>query len=1376
MVEELLYRLQKQGAQVNSINGEIKVNPESTVLSEEEVNLLDDHFHGDDLVAEVIPEKFRQIAKQYPGTTAVYYNGSSISYRALNERSDSVAASLISYGLSESVVAVCMDKSIDIIAVILGIWKSGNIYLPIDGKLPVERIKYLLDDSEAAMLICDVDHVVAGKTLENYREMITSPDQLFRENASVNRELSPSGDHLAYIIYTSGSTGLPKGVMISSGSIAHHAERMAKIYHIKAGDRVLQSASWSFDLSVEQLVITITQGATLYLADEEVIHSPELINFLADHRITFCSNSPKFTEGIFSEILDDAELTGRLSLKTMEIGGEAADAGFCRRWVQSDLGKNCQLFNAYGPTEATVAATGYAVPADFQEDQVPIGKPIPGTSVFLLKPNGELAQAGETGEICVSGKRIGQGYLKRPDLTEEKFIPTAFASGAVTYKTGDLGRWNDRGELLFEGRIDDQIKIRGYRIEPGEIAAAINQMDAVKKSLVLAPDDTRIIAFIVADNELTSKEIGEYLQEKLPSYMIPADYLLVDNFPLNLNGKTDKEQLLRLYQSQQRVLGNEQPETATERKLHEIWTSIFANDQIGIHDDFFAVGGHSILAIKIVGRIGRLFDKQLSLKEFYTLSNISKMAEAIDSKVKGSRITKLKRQFHKEPLPALSNQRSLWLLHQVSKSATYYIAEFFHPAFEIEPLLLKKAARLLSLNHESLRTTFTEQNGEVLQVINESLEPVINCIIAEPSTYILDEFSTMDFDLENGPLFRLLLISPEKGKQVLGTSLHHIISDGWSMNMLLRELIILYKKQDRQEKYHNSTERLQYSDFALLKSNEELSAYTDEALDFWRKTLSDHQLTDIPYDRQQDSDKSGDGNYFRFTLPDSLGDQMRELSIQNTVSEYTVFTAIVYILLTKLTNQQDICIGMPVANRNIPGTEEITGYFVNSLPIRINPKEKSLNFAELLHVVENVIVDSQDHQAIPLETLIEKFSENRAGMANPFFNVQVNHLPLEANEDLERISYHNGTAKFDLTFDYYKSKNGQVELGIEFSTELFDGETILAYQQYFISIAEVVFQSLDSSVRDLQLFPRHVENLISGLEGRREINPQIGLHQLIEEQSSQTPHGIALIHGEEKLDYQTLWKEVKRMSAYLGQKEIATGDVVALIMERSIDMVVSMLAILRAGATYMPVTPDQPLDRMSYMLNNSQCSAIVADVSTIELIAQLKADVAGIEKIVKPSDLMSDTSLKATDQYIDPNSAAYIIYTSGSTGKPKGVAVSHQAIVNHMMWMKIEFEWNHQDVFLQKTAVTFDASVWEFYLPLLMGNTLVLSETGEQTNPQIIADEIAKFGVTALQGTPAFLEYLAETPGFGSKNTLKRIFSGGEALTTKLADKLSRLT
>ncbi|MGB3466560.1 MAG: AMP-binding protein, partial [Cyclobacteriaceae bacterium] len=510
--------------------------------------------------------------------------------------------------------------------------------------------------------------------------------------------------------------------------------------------------------------------------------------------------------------------------------------------------------------------------------------------------------------------------------------------------------------------------------------------------------------------------------------------------------------------------------------------------------------------------------------------------------------------------------------------------------------------------------------------------------------------------------------------------------------------------------------------YVLHRNNEKVFAKNEEALSYWKDSLSDHQLTDLPYDFQPPADRRDEGNYIERKLSVVSNKLLNTIARENKVSEYTVFVTSVYIFLTRLANQSDICLGMPVANRNEVGTENITGYFINSLPIRIRPENNNNSFRQLLLEINQVLLDSQEFEQISLETLIEKFSENRSGMQNPFFNVQVNQLALEEIDYLERIPYHNGTAKFDLTFNYLKTPNDLIKIGIEYSTELFADETIILYQNYLKSIIEVVCQSPLVPLQELELFADYTEALKTENKGNEIDYPKTSLDQLIVEQAKLTPNHIALVRKDKSVSYTSLLQQTDRMATYLQTDGVNAGDVVAVIMKRSIDMVVSFIAIMQAGATYMPIASDQPVERIAYMLDNSNCKAIVTDHSANEIISQLKTDkTAGSDRIIDPSENSQYGDHVRVESAVDPNSAAYIIYTSGSTGKPKGVAVSHQAIVNHMIWMKSEFEWNHQDVFLQKTAVTFDASVWEFYLPLLMGNTLVLSETGEQTNPQIIA-------------------------------------------------------
>lgn len=1371
-------QLSKNGVTPASINGRVKLlGDENHTVSEKELEVLEKYFHGTDDHQPLIPDLFRQVTKSNPEVVAVCYGEEKVTYTELDRQSDQIAAFLAEREISNQVIAVCLDKSVHWITAMLGIFKSGNTYLPIDGKLPAERILFLLEDSEATLVIGGHPRLNESQIREQYEEKIITVNDLLAYRHELPFQYELTDNDTAYLIYTSGSTGLPKGVMISARSAAHHARKMSAIYRISAGDRVLQSASWSFDLSVEQVIITITSGATLYLADDEVIHSHNMIGFLIDHQITFCSNSPKFTESIFSEIMNDEQITGQLALETMEIGGEAADADFCRRWSESVLAQKCQLFNAYGPTEATVASTVFAVPAGFIASKVPIGKPIPGTSVYVINENGKPAAPGEKGEICVAGIRVGKGYLKRPELNSQSFIEADFANGQRVYKTGDLGRWNEQGELLFEGRKDDQLKIRGFRIEPGEIEVVLNEMPLVSNSYVTAvesPGGFRLIAFVESHKQLNKNELKEFLEVKLPVYMVPSDFHISKKFPLNINGKTDKQQLISTWKNESRKTDKSKPVSAIENEMLGIWKEFFGLEDIGIKEDFFALGGQSILAIRIISRIAAIYRKKLTLRQFYDHSTIAALSALLENASHITETVEKVRRPSSYRIPATANQRSLWLLDKIRSSAVYNISQFYYPSFRITAGHLRSATEELVKRHDSLRTTFREENGSVYQVIHEYLSPEFT--FGEASDLISDteNFATTLFDLENGPLTRVLLLEDKTGNQCLGLSFHHTVMDGWSFDQVCRELMEVYEDHSNGKKTEQTSAGLQFADFAQFTRSQEDSKAFYKGMNFWHQLLSDYQGLDFPYDKLPKTERTGAGGYIAKVLSPSQRLLLNKVGAQKKVSGFTIFLSAVYILLQKITAQTDVCVGVPMANREAEGSENIIGYLVNSLPVRINPTEPVIDFSQLLKQVDLTLISVRDHQFIPLETLIERFSRDRHSLNNPFFNIQVNQVPVEDPEWLNSIDLHNATAKFDLTFDYRESANGDIRIGIEYSTDLFAESTVRTYQNYLNCILEEVCRYPDEPLSSLSLFGKNTANV---LEGATVQLPEMGLHQMVAEQATLTPENIALLQGDISLNYRSLEERVLGLSAHIQEKGVQEGDIVAVLCERSIDMVVSFLAVMQSGAAYLPLSRDLPAERISYMLNDSKSAAIITDKPDDNILRELiSLNASGADKIITPSGFEGLHIGKQEEKEVKSSNPAYVIYTSGSTGKPKGVVITHRAIVNHMAWMKNAFQWSTNDVFLQKTAVTFDASVWEFYLPLIMGNQLVLSQTGDQTNPQLIAEEIKKYQVTTLQGTPTFLDYLSDYREFGEELKLKRIFSGGEALPSELAADLKRKT
>ncbi|MEL6557230.1 MAG: amino acid adenylation domain-containing protein [Bacteroidota bacterium] len=1380
-IQQLLYRLKEKEITLSSVNGKPAMFPEALACTEMESALLDKYLHTSDC-KHLIGKSFSETADSFQHKTAIYYNGQTIPYGELEIRSNKVADYLSGQGLNRSdVIAVCLSKSIDMVAIILGIFKSGFTYLPIDRQLPVDRKRYMLSDSNCRCIITsDAEFSQILDDLEKNVKQVTEEDVFGTQYLSeLDDSCTASQEDIAYIIYTSGSTGQPKGVEVSQKAISEHIYEISKQYGITSADRFLQFSNFSFDPSIEQIFCTLTNGATLFLADDDLLHSDLIIEYLINQKITFFDTAPKFAESIFTDLFSNHELTSQLSLKTLIVGGEAISANFCREWAKSLLGQKCNLINAYGPTETTISATIFKIPGNLQADEIPIGKPIRGTKAFIVDEEGRLLTTGERGELYFAGSRLATGYKGRPEETALRFVYPAFANGERCYRTGDLASWDADGNLLFHGRVDNQVKIRGYRVEPQEIEASLNRLEMVEDSRVLPQHIStgiQLVAFLKSVQNIDIEVVKEELKKQLPGYMIPAQLIVLPEFPLNFNGKIADDVLLAKVDSV-KVSSYLAPKTSDEIALVQIWEDVLKVNRIGITDDFFDLGGHSISAIRIISQIRSKLQKKVTLSAFYQNPTIQSLSGNLkDANEADDFISKGKFEGLRNVSPA---QKGLWLQLQFGYLKAYHITGFYQLNTKIDVPMLQLAIEKLVEQHEIFRTSFVDKLGRPFLKIHESSEVELKTHHQPINDQLITEFTDERFDLNVAPLIRFSVFGISSETQTLGIVVSHLISDGWSMTVMLHELVKNYETLLNQGAVNIDPERLQYSDYVAWQ--DEYRGLSESSLEYWKSSLEGFQFLNLPTDYSHKKQNSEKGSFFKIDLGQHLSGGLREYATSRKQTPFTTCFAAIYLLLSKFCNQQDICIGLPIANRDHSQLEDMIGFLVNSMVVRINPDNNAVTFNELTDLVNDQILNARNHQNVSFDQLVMHLKPERNGVKNPFFNVQVNYVPLSdklvegEQVSLRRIPYHNKTSKFDLTFEFEESVKGDISIGIEYNITIFSEKTI---EVLLNSLKSIIQQKLDQSDEkassiDMIYYGEDLDErddrfILTDL-------PNLGLHQLVEKQFELSAENTALSYGTKQISYKELGQKVNCLAGILLNKGIKSGDVVTVLMDRSFEMVIAFLSIMKAGAAYMPASKDLPVDRISYMISNSSSCYLIGSYNDDQEISEIleSGGVGSINTIFIDADNFQEKDAEtATFPEIDQQDSAYILYTSGSTGRPKGVEISHEAIVNHMYWMESTFGWKSDEVFIQKTAVTFDASVWEFYLPLMMGNQLVLSENGDQTDPDVLVSEIQQHRVSVLQGTPTLLEYLNKQGAYEKCDSLRWLFSGGEALKVSTASAL----
>jgi amino acid adenylation domain-containing protein len=976
-----------------------------------------------------IQQLFAEQVMRTPLATAVIHGAEEVSYRELNERANQLAHQLIALGVGPEVrVGLMMERSVELVVGLLGILKTGGAYVPLDPEYPADRLRWMIEDSQVPVL------VTQQRLLERIPEhsaQVVCIDEECGEHSRENPIVESGADNLAYVIYTSGSTGRPKGVMIAHRSVVNRLVWAQSVYPLSETDRVLQLASPSFDFSVWECFAPLLFGARLVLMPTQ--DASHIVSAIVDHEITVVHFVPSLLQSLVKE------LEQCRSLRLVLCGGEALSIDLQNRFFDCS---NAELYNQYGPTEACIDASYFRCRRELVSGSVPIGQPIANTRLYVLDDELQLVPAGTPGELYIGGIGLARGYLNRAELTAERFIPDPFSgeAGGRLYRTGDLARCLLTGEVEYLGRTDEQVKIRGFRIELGEIEAVLSAHEAVREAVVLAREeqsgDKRLVAYVVAQSEVNWREVREHLRARVPEYMVPSAVVLLSEMPLTGNGKLDRKALPAPEDVEGAGESYVAPRTAIEELLCGIWSEVLGVDQIGVEWNFFELGGHSLLATQVVSRVREAFGVEMALRTVFERPTVGELAVAIEEQLRGGERAergKIERVARDGKAPLSFAQQRLWFIDQLEPgSAVYNLPVGVRMTGELDVKALERTLSEMVRRHEVLRTTFTSVDGEPVQVIGEAYEitlPIIDLHeMAEAereaeALRLAAEEAQRPFDLSRGPLLRASLLRLGEREHVVLLTMHHIISDGWSMSVLVKEVGALYEAYTRGAESPLAELPIQYADYAAWQRGWLQGEVLERQLSYWREQLKGAPpVLELPIDRARSSAHIPIGASHEFVLSSELVSSMKELGRQEDVTLFMVLLAGLQVLLHCHTGQDDIIVGSNIANRNRKETEELIGFFVNLLVLRTK-LSRDTAFRELLRQVREVTLGAYAHQDVPFEKLIEELQPERALSRTPVVQVVCNFgvaqqsgLTLTGLE-LGALDADAPVAKFDLTLD-----------------------------------------------------------------------------------------------------------------------------------------------------------------------------------------------------------------------------------------------------------------------------------------------------------------------------------------------------------------------
>ncbi|WP_158889707.1 non-ribosomal peptide synthetase [Amycolatopsis anabasis] len=1270
-------------------------------------------------------------ARTAPEAVAVRDAAGALTYAELDERSTRLARGLAARGAGPgAVVAVVLPRSAELVVTLLGVLKSGAAYLPVDPDFPAERIELMLADAKPALVV--------------------TPDEVV-EGSGEALPVVPA-DAPAYVLYTSGSTGRPKGVVVTRRNLANFLGSLRERFGFGSGDRFLAVTTISFDIAALELFLPLLGGATVVLAGKEDARDPvRLGELIRTERITAMQATPSLWQGLAD--LAPHALSGLRVLA----GGEALPAALARTLTAAAA----EVTNLYGPTETTIWSTARTLTTD--TGRPPIGRPIHNTAAYVLDAALRPVPPGVTGELYLAGTGVALGYLGRPGLSAERFVADPFGpAGSRMYRTGDLARRLPDGELDCLGRVDQQVKVRGFRIELGEIESVLGEVPGVNTCAVVVLGEgiaTRLIAcFTPAAGGPGEDEAREHLAARLPEYLVPSRFVAMPALPLTPNGKIDRRALAAVAASRAgtRETAPGDPRAAT---LAAIFGAVLGVPDFGVRDDFFALGGHSLLAIRVIGRIRAELGVEVPVGALFDAPAPISLAERLGEAVSARPV--LRPYERPDTVPLSAGQRRLWVLQALEgPSATYHLPLALRLRGAVDRDALAASVRDVVARHEILRTVYLEQDGEVRQRI--LADPAVRCRLATTTAAelpgLIAEEAARPFDLVAEPSVRAALYSVAADDHTLVLVVHHIATDEWSLRPLLADLETAYAARRDGRAPDWSPLPVQYADYALWQTEllgdpAEPSALAAAQLDFWADALAG--LPDeiaLPADRPRPARPSHRGIVVDLTVPSGLLERIRALAADTGTSVFLVLHAAFAALLSRCGAGPDVPIGVPVAGRQDPAADELIGFFVNTLVLRAD-LSGAPTFRELLDRVRAADLTALAHDDVPFEQVLDRLNPPRSAARHPLFQVMLAYRNTAADSDrfaglpatTELVT--TGTAKFDLTLNVTETATGLHGFG-EFAADLFDPDTATALTERFTAFLAAAVGEADRPLGALPLLLPRETAVLDAVHDTAHPVPDTTLTALLTE--SLTAHGDAeaVVSAGRRLTYAELGARTARLAGALRARGAGPEQVVAVVLPRSADLVVTLVAVLRAGAAYLPVDPELPPARIAELLADAAPAFVLTEDSLPELLA---------------------TPIESTvDTIVAPEHPAYLIYTSGSTGRPKGVLVEHRAIVNRLLWMRAHYGIDHTDRVLQKTPAGFDVSVWEFFLPLITGATLVVAEPGDHRDPARLAALIAGERVTTVHFVPSMLAAFLAAEPTGSFETLRRVLCSGEALPADL--------
>jgi amino acid adenylation domain-containing protein len=1335
-----------------------------------------------------IHELFERQVERTPGRTAVVSGPRSLTYSELNRRANRLAKLLCERNcVRGELIGVCLSHSPETLVAILGVLKAGCAYVPLEPDYPSKRLSFILRDAGIRLIL--TEEGIAEKFADEEVETTLLSDQWpgLIDTAEGNPQPIGAASDLAYVIYTSGSTGEPKGVRVTHSSLVNYICWAGQTYLQGKESAFALYSSLAFDLTVTSIFTPLVTGNLVVIYRQDGRESP-VKDILQGGLVDIL----KLTPSHLSLIKDNDNSRSRVSV--LIVGGEAFESELARAVTES-FGGSVAIYNEYGPTEATVGCMTHKYDQSVdQRAQVPIGRPAANTEIYLLDDRRQPVAENVIGELYIAGACLADGYLNRDELTKERFIDNPFRPGSGMYRTGDLARWTASGALEFLGRKDEQVKFHGYRIELNEIRSALNRHPQVRDGAVLVQKDRNgqsvLMAYYVSRHELDVAKLREFLAESLIEETIPNLFVHLKRIPLTLNGKINHAGLPTVEEARKLIKRNYvAPASEAEKMVAESWGKVLGVEQVGVEDNFFELGGHSLLATQIISRLRSVCGVELPLRSLFERPTVGGLAELLEQTLRSQEragrpaIRKISRTAE---LPLSFSQQRLWFLDQLEPGTpAYNMPETVRLQGKFDLEVLKRSLTEIVRRHESLRTAFRESEGRPVQVIIPP-GPVVPELIdlsglPEDERYLklsrqIREEADRPFDLQSGAPLRVAVWRCAEDDHILMFTMHHIVSDGWSLAIFSQELTVLYEAFSQGATSPLPDLEAQYADYSYWQRQWLQGEVLDEHLEYWRSRLEGTPALNLSTCRSRPSIQSFKGATESFRASRSLSALVKDLRRKEEVTLFIALLAAFKALLSRYTGQDDICVGSFIAGRDQAETEKIIGFFINNLAFRTD-LSGAPTFRELIRRTRETALGAYAHQELPFEKLLEELQPERDLSRTPLFQVMlvVQNAPERdlriPGVEVSKVSAGGGRSNFDLTLWLWESGD-ELAGSATYNCDLFDPGFIRQMLNHFQVLLEAGCAEPELRITDLPIMSAAERDHIlkEWSRGERARTGDQCLHHLIERQAQENPHRIAIADGARRISYADLNRRSNQVAHWLIEKGAGPERIVMLCMRRSPEMIIGLLGALKAGAAYAPLDPEMAAGRLNFVLRDSRIKFALTQ-------EQLDIDLpAGVEKLCLDTQWpeLNRRGDENPEIPLDAGNAAYVIYTSGSTGEPKGVLIEHRSAVAYTETAAAAYEIGAGDRALQFASLAFDAAVEEIFPTLRAGAELALRGEGMLDSAEDFIRRTEEEGITIWNLPTAYWHLLVsemeelelEIPG-----SLRLVIIGGEkALTERVRE------